>query len=143
MQIIKKSDNMKKKRKEREKKCLLISRYLGIAARTYLEANVELKISLESVSVVEITIFVFVFCREERLLSLREMNRNCWDTKERERLRVSEFWLLMTTSLFTLRWEVEVASALIINYLGRFPKLSGSHVNSGHVMQSCVLRLSF
>lgn len=77
MQIIKKSDNMKKKRKEREKKCLLISRYLGIAARTYLEANVELKISLESVSVVEITIFVFVLCREERLLSLREMNRNC------------------------------------------------------------------
>lgn len=77
MQIIKKSDNIKKKRKEREKKCLLISRYLGIAARTYLEANVELKISLESVSVVEITIFVFVFCREERLLSLREMNRNC------------------------------------------------------------------
>lgn len=77
MQIIKKSDNMKKKRKEREKKCLLISRYLGIAARTYLEANVELKISLESVSVVEITIFVFVFCREERLLSLREMNKNC------------------------------------------------------------------
>lgn len=76
---IKKSDNMKKKKEEREKKCLLISRYLGIAARTYLEANVEFKISLESASVVEITIFVFVFvlCREERLLSPREMNRNC------------------------------------------------------------------
>lgn len=74
---IKKSDNMKKKKEEREKKCLLISRYLGIAARTYLEANVEFKISLESVSVVEITIFVFVLCREERLLSPREMNRNC------------------------------------------------------------------
>lgn len=73
---IKKSDNMKKE-EERERKCLLISRYLGIAARTYLEANVEFKISLESDSVVEITIFVFVLCREERLLSLREMNRNC------------------------------------------------------------------